>query len=134
MKKTILIKFSVSFVKYCYKKTLCLYCTVLRTELGTRQFYSFATTTMRQSNRASVTRKIRKMWRYLNGVPTTNINIMQSTIFAWKHGHVVAVVFLRAQLCLKNNLLLYTTLKNTSSLLLNLYNTCTVYSNNLKKN
>ena len=49
------------------------------TELGTRQFFSFATTTTRQRNRASRTsqgpEKIRKIVRpqCLDGVATTNI-------------------------------------------------------------
>ena len=65
-------------------------------------FFSFATTTTRQRNRASGTRENSKYvkvsvskWsshnEYCNNAVTNNC-------VAWKHGHIVATVLLRAQL------------------------------------
>ena len=74
-------------------------------ELGTRQFISFATTTTRQRNRASVAQKIRKNLRCwcLNGAATTKIqcNAMMNKqqFYDLKHSHVVVAVLSRAQLC-----------------------------------
>ena len=49
---------------------------VVFSELGMRQFFSFATMKTRQRNRASEIRKMLRS-RCLNGVATTNISIMQ---------------------------------------------------------
>ena len=73
-------------------------------ELGTRQYFSFATTTTRQLNRASGIsqgqEKIRKKVRpqCLDGVATTSIVKWQLQTTLW-HGPIVATELSRAQLC-----------------------------------
>ena len=63
-------------------------------ELGTRQFFSFATTTTRQRNRASRTsqgpEKIRKIVRpqCLHWVTTTNIVKLQLLTYLWPENMV----------------------------------------------
>ena len=64
-------------------KNIIQYC---KAELGTQQFFSFATVTTRHRNRALGTRKFKKKFksRCLDGVATTNIVILQKKSTLWQ--------------------------------------------------
>ena len=84
-------RYSLTWLLYCpYKivltivRTIFYFPTLLISRAEYEATLSFATTTTRQRKRASVTRENTTLLRpqYLNGVATTNIDIMQySTIF-----------------------------------------------------
>ena len=70
--------------------------TAFYSELGTRQCFSFATTTTRQSNAALMTRKHTKKVKASVSKWSSNKEYRHNTIInnfvVWKHGHVVKAV------------------------------------------
>ena len=91
----------------CILKVWFLCQIYVNTELGTRQFFSLLTTTTQQRNRASGPRKnyknIKVSVRKWSSQNEFSKNAKSINFEAKKHGHVVATLLSRAQLCVNIN-------------------------------